>query len=96
MLTGFIQKVKYCFSGLSRTCKHKIPGFSRTHKTGFHGLSRIHLVYKHGCMRSEKCTYQISYQCSCITANKPKLSEIQIDPRDDKLHATFYDEFLPS
>ena len=25
-----------------------------------------------GCMRSTKCTYQISYQCNCSTVNKPK------------------------
>jgi len=26
----------------------------------------------HGCIRSKKCTYQISYQCNCITVNKSK------------------------
>jgi len=26
----------------------------------------------HGCIRSKKCTYQISYQCNCITVKKPK------------------------
>jgi len=32
---GFVQTVKYCFPGLSRTCKDQIPGLSRTHKTRF-------------------------------------------------------------
>ena len=70
--TGFVQKVKYCFPGLSRTCKDQIPGFFRTHKTRFQRLSRINSVHKHGCIRSKKCTCQISYQCTCITVNKPK------------------------
>jgi len=63
----FVQIVKNCFPGLSRTCKDQIPGFSRTHKTRYQGLSRINSVHKHGCIRSKKCTYQISYQCNCIT-----------------------------
>jgi len=66
-VTGFVQTVKNCFPGLSRTCKDEIPGFSRTHKTRLRGLSRINSVHKHGCIRSKKCTYQISYQCNCIT-----------------------------
>ena len=66
-VTGFVQTVKYCFSGLSRTCKNQIPGFSRTHKTRLQGLLRINSVHKNGCIRSKKCTYQISYQCICIT-----------------------------
>ena len=72
VFTGFVQTVKYCFPGLSRTCKDQIPGFSRTHKTRFQRLSRINSVQNHGCIRSKKCTYQISYQCNCITVNKPK------------------------
>ena len=71
-LAEFVQTVKYCFPGLSRTCKDQIPGFSRTHKTRFRRLSRINSVHKHGCIRSKKCTYQISYQCNCNTVNKPK------------------------
>jgi len=63
--TGFIQTVKKLFS---RTCKNQIPGFSRTNKTRFQGLSRINSVQKHGCIRSKKCTYQISYRCNCTTA----------------------------
>jgi len=70
--TGFVQTVKYCFPGLSRTCKDQIPGFSRTHNTRFQRLSGTNSVHKHGCIRSKKCTYQISYQCNCITVNKPK------------------------
>ena len=70
--TGFVQTVKYCFPGLSRTCKDQILGFSRTHKTRSQRIFRINLVHKHGCIRSKKCTYQISYQCNCITVNKPK------------------------
>ena len=69
---GLVQTVKSCFPGLSRTCNDQIPGFSRTHKTRFLGLSRINSVHKHGCIRSKKCTYQISYRCNCITVNKPK------------------------
>jgi len=69
---GFVQTVKYCFPGLSRTCKDQIPGFSRTHKTHFQWLSRTNSIHKHGCIRSKTCTYQISYQCNCITVNKPK------------------------
>jgi len=61
------QAAKNCFPGLSRTCKDQIPGFSRTYKTRFQGLSRINSVHKHGCIRSKKCTYQISYRCNCIT-----------------------------
>ena len=72
LTTGFVQTVKYCFPGLSRTCKDQIPGFSRTHKTRFQQLSGINLVHEHGCIRSKRCTYQISYQCNCITVNKPK------------------------
>jgi len=30
--TGFVQTLKYCFPGLSRTCNDQIPGFSRTQK----------------------------------------------------------------
>ena len=71
---GFAQSVKYCFAGLSRTCKDQIPGFSRTHKTGFQGFSRINSVHKHGCLRSKKCTHRISYQYNCITVNKPKFN----------------------
>ena len=41
LFPGFAQTVKYCFSGLFRTCKDQIPGFSRTHKTHFQGCSRI-------------------------------------------------------
>jgi len=70
--TGFVQTVKYCFPGLSRTCKDQIPGFSRTHNTRSQRIFRINSVHKHGCIRSKKCTYQISYQCNCITENKPK------------------------
>ena len=72
LLSGFVQTEKYCFPGLSGTCKDQIPGFSRSHKTRFQGLSRINSVHKHGCIRSKKCTYQISYQCNCITVKKPK------------------------
>ena len=64
---GFVQTVNCCFPGLSSTCKDQIPGFSRTHKTRFQRLSRISSVHKHGCIRSKKCTYQISYRCNCIT-----------------------------
>jgi len=78
----FVQTVKNCFPGLSRTCKDQIPGFSRTHKTHFQGLSRINSVHKHGCIRSKKCTYQIS------------VSEIQMDSKDNKLHTAFCNEFL--
>ena len=67
LASGFVQIVKSCFPGLSRTCKDEIPGFSRTHKTRFRGLSRINSVHKHGCIRSKKCTHQISYRCNCIT-----------------------------
>ena len=55
---------KNCFPGLSRTCKDQIPRFSRTHKTRFQGLSGINSFHKHGCIRSKKCTYQISYWCN--------------------------------
>jgi len=61
--SGFIQKVKYCFSGLSRTCKTKFQVFQDSQNSFFQGLSRIYLIHKHGCMRSKKCKYQISYQC---------------------------------
>jgi len=64
---------KNCFPGLSRTCKDQSPGFSRTHKTHLQGLSRINSVHKHGCIRSKKCTYQISNRC--ITVNKPKCNK---------------------
>jgi len=60
LIPGFMQTVKYCFSGLSRTCKDQIPGFYRTYKTRFQGLFRIYSVHKRGCIRSKKCTYQIS------------------------------------
>ena len=60
-----VRTVKYCFSGLSRTCKDQISGFSRTHKTRFQGLSRIYSVYKHGTV--QKVHTQISYRCDCIT-----------------------------
>jgi len=40
--TGFVQALKHCFPGLTRTCKDQILGFYRTQKTRFQGLSRIH------------------------------------------------------
>jgi len=70
--TGFVQTVKYCLSGLFRTCKNWIPGFFRTHKPHFQGISRIYSVHKHDCMGLKSAHYQTSYQCSCITVNKPK------------------------
>ena len=57
IVTGFVQTVEYCFSGLSRTCKDHIPGFSRTHKTCFQVLSRINLVHKHGCTSCRKTDF---------------------------------------
>jgi len=44
---------------------------------------------------SQKCTYQISYQCNCITVTSPNaVTEIQTSPKDNKLHTAFYNEFL--
>jgi len=86
------------------------PGLVKTKFQGFPGLKK--LVFKDfpgyipfsntGCMRSKKCTYQISYRCNCITVNKPKCSTIgisntRIDPRGGKMHTSvtmYYNEFL--
>jgi len=65
--TRFVQTVKYCFQDF--------PGLAKTKFQGFPGLTLIFKDvpgYIHGCMRSKKCTYQISYRCNCITVNKPK------------------------
>lgn len=82
----------------------------KTKFQGFPGLKK--LVFKDfpgyipfsntGCMRSKKCTYQISYRCNCITVNKPKCSTCScintcIDPRGGKMHTSvtmYYNEFL--
>jgi len=82
------------------------PGLVKTKFQGFPGLKK--LVFKDfpgyipfsntGCMRSKKCTYQISYRCNCITVNKPKCSTCNcIDPRGGKMHTSvtmYYNEFL--
>jgi len=86
------------------------PGLVKTKFQGFPGLKK--LVFKDfpgyipfsntGCMRSKKCTYQISYRCNCITVNKPKCSTCScintcIDPRGGKMHTSvtmYYNEFL--
>jgi len=43
----------------SRVFQDSQNSFSRTF-----GINSVH---KHGCIRSKKCTYQISYRCNCIT-----------------------------
>jgi len=36
-------------------------------QNSFSRTFRINSVHKHGCIRSKKCTYQITYGCNCIT-----------------------------
>jgi len=68
--TGFVQTVKTTFQDFLRLAKTKFQVFQDS-QNSFQGLSRINSVHKHGCIRSKKCTYQISYRCNCITVSKP-------------------------
>jgi len=63
---GFIQTLKHCFPGLSRTCKDQIPVFSRTQNTT--GLWALPVGFRAECQKignlvqletSQKC--QIKY-----------------------------------
>jgi len=88
--SGFVQTVKTVFQDLPGLAKTKFQGFQGCTKLVFR-LSRINSVHKYGCIRSKKCTYQISYSCNCITGS---VSEIHIDPKGNKLHTVFNNEFL--
>jgi len=69
----------------SRTCKDQIPGFSRT-QNAFSRTFQDTLCSQTWLHEAKKCTYQISFRCSCITVKKPKCG--------DKMHTMYYNEFL--
>jgi len=65
----FVQTLKHCFPGLSRTCKDQIPGFSRTRKTSFSRTYQDTLRLQTWLHEVKHCTYQISFRCNCITVS---------------------------
>jgi len=84
-MTGFVHTVEYCFSGLFSSCKDQIPGFSMTSKTRFKGLPRIYSVHNMAAWGPKSVHTKSVYN---------SVSEIQNDPRGDKLHTMFYNKFL--
>ena len=71
----------------SRVFQDSQNSFSKTFQDKFGSQTWLHKV--------QKCTYQISYQCNCITVTSPNaITEIQTDPKGNKLHTAFYNEFL--